>query len=228
MKRYLLASAVVLSVVAVPVLAQENTITIIHEDGSQDVIQLGGKKAPAPAPAPKSAPRVEVETKPAPQPVTEVAPVPEAVPAQEPVAAEPIMPKVERIAEPVSKPVPKKEEKKAAPVKSVQKTGPQKAAPRDPLAFVPLRKPHRRVITQDTVITKEKALYIALGEAPPSRDVQVMERDGAYSVIFKTEDGPYEVLIDASNGVVQRSGLIEQTAPVTKPGHLPARPKAKF
>ena len=223
MKRYLLASAVVLSVMAVPVTAQENTITIIHEDGSKDVIQLGGNKAPAPAPAPKAPPRVEVETKHAPQSVTEVAPVPEAVPAQEPAAAEPIMPKVERIAEPVSKPVPKKEEKKAAPAKVAKK-----AAPRDPLAFVPLRKPHRRVMTQDTVITKEKALYIALGEAPPSRDVQVMERDGAYSVIFKTEDGPYEVLIDASNGVVQRSGLIEQTAPVTKPGHLPVRPKAKF
>ena len=53
MKRFLLTSAVCIFAFAPSVFAQgANTITVIHEDGSKDVLELGGKaskKAPEPA-----------------------------------------------------------------------------------------------------------------------------------------------------------------------------------
>ena len=219
MKRFLLSVAVCGLVLpcAFPAFAQQaNTITIIREDGTKDVIQLGGPPPAVPEPV-KRAPKVEVETKPAPMPAPEAVPMPEKAPEA---VAEPIVPKIERTAPPVSKPKPKKAVKaKSKPV--------AKKRPQDPLALIPPRKPHRQVLPAGQQITKDKALYIALAEAPPSRDVQVYSVQGAqgpaYSVLFKTEDGMYEILVDAASGVILQSGTVKVEQGFVKPGHLPVR-----
>lgn len=210
MKRFLLISAMcVLAVSAVAPVAfsqEANVITIIREDGSKEVIPL----EPAPAvPEPvQRAPRVEVETRPAPQAA------PKAVPRA---AAPKIAPTIERVAKPSSRPKIKPTVKPQA--RKVRK---------DALALIPPRKPHRQVLPAGEVITKDKALYIALNEAPPSRDVQVYsvqgDRGAAYSVLFKTEEGAYEVLVDAGSGVILSSGAVQVEQSYVKPGHLPARP----
>ena len=201
MKRFLLI--LMLCVVAAPVMAQEaNVITIIREDGSKEVIPLGGPAPAVPEPAAeRSAPKVEVETRPAPEAVVE---------------QPKIAPSVKRVAKPVSQP-------KIQP--SVKPKA--KRVRQDALAFVPPRKPHRQVMPSGQVITKDKALYIALSEAPPSRDVQVYsvqsERGAAYSVLFKTDEGAYEVLVDAGSGVILNSGAVQVERSYVKPGHLPTR-----
>lgn len=207
MKRLLLTAA--LCAFVFPVFAQDaNVITIIREDGTKEVIPLGGSAPPVPrAPVPRT-PRVETRTKPSvvPQRVEEAAPV---------------VPKIERVAPPVSQP---KTTKTAKP--KIKPT--VKSRSKDELAFSPPRKPHRRaVVPKGEAITKDKALYIALAEAPPSRDVQVFTVQGeqgvAYSVLFKTEDGMYEVLVDGASGVILNSGAVQVERSFVEPGHLPAR-----
>jgi len=208
MKRFLLMFA--LCVVAVPVMAPEafsqgaNVITIIRDDGTKDVIELGGPPPPVPERIQRP-PTIEVETGSLPAP--HVAPEP----------FEPkIPPSVERVAKPESKPKIKPTVKPKAIKKRV-----------DALAFVPPRKPYRRFIPSDEPITKDRALYIALNDAPPSRDVQVYpvqsSRGPAYSVLFKTEEGAYEVLVDAESGLILNSGAVKVEHSYTKPGHLPSR-----
>ena len=203
MKRFLLSFVVF--VCAFPVaqsFAQDepNAIIIIREDGTKDVIPLGGPPPPVPEPVERRAPNVEVETK----------PVPEAAVTQPKIA-----PSIERVAKPASKP-------KAAPAKPKARK-----VRKDVLAINPPRKPHRRVMHAGEPITKDKALYIALNEAPPSRDVQVYsvqsEAGPAYSVLFRTEEGAYEVLVDAGSGVILNSGTVQVEQSYVKPGHLPAR-----
>lgn len=221
MKKFLLASAV--CVFAFPAFAQTNTITVIHEDGSEDVIELGGS---APKPAPSSGAQKSVIFKQPAETAVELSVEPAAQPA-----IEQVVPTIERIAEPVSKPKPAAKPKVIKKAKPQPKKKPKAVAAKkvvqDPLAVIPSRKPHRRVLQTGEVITKEKALYIALSEAPPAKDVQVYPRDGAagleYSVIFKTEDGGYEVVVDGASGVITSSGKVKSGQAFTKPGHLPAR-----
>lgn len=202
MKRFLLTAA--LCAFVFPVFAQDaNVITIIREDGSKEVIPLGGPPPPVPEAVPPRAPRVETRTKPAPRVDT----------------ADPVVPKIERVAPPTSQPKTKMAKPKTKPA--------VKKRPKDVLALVPPRKPHRQLMPAGEPITKDKALYIALAEAPPSRDVQVFpvqsEQGLAYSVLFKTEDGMYEVLVDGASGLIMNSGTVQVERSFVEPGHLPAR-----
>lgn len=209
MKRFLLSFAVCVLAFPLPVVAQEepNAIIIIREDGSKEVIPLGGAAPPVPAPAERRAPSVEVETRSAPDGA----------------ASRPkIAPTIERAARPVTKP-----NSKAAPVQTATPKAKPKNVRKDALALIPPRKPHRQIMPTGEGITKDKALYIALSEAPPSRDVQVYtvqsEQGAAYSVLFKTDEGAYEVLVDAGSGVILSSGAVQVERSYVKPGHLPAR-----
>lgn len=236
MKRFLLTSAVCVFAFSSVGVAQESTITIIHEDGHEDVIELGGS-APKAAPSSRT-PKVEVAPKPArsvvfkdpgavAEPVVEAAPVapkiaPMPVLESEPKVVKKPAPKVVKKAAP--KPQPKKKPKPKAVAKNVAKA----KVERDVLAIVPPRKPQRRAqpVAGET-ISKDKALYIALSEAPPAKNVQVYLREGKagleYSVVFKTEEGAYEVVVDGATGVITRSGKVSGNADFVRPGHLPAR-----
>jgi uncharacterized membrane protein YkoI len=82
-----------------------------------------------------------------------------------------------------------------------------------------------QTIPQGAAITRERALYIALEDAPPASRSEVIESrfegHDTYSVIFGTEDGDYEVTVDRASGQILQSGfMVKDTAPV-KPGHLP-------
>ncbi len=83
----------------------------------------------------------------------------------------------------------------------------------EPVPDVPMpsRKPYAESqsgepVEEGTVITKKIATAIALEIAPPSRSLivqnRVMNERPVYAVIFKTEDGPYEILVDGLSGKV--------------------------
>jgi len=230
MKTFLLSSC--LCVLAFPVFAQGDAITIIRDDGTKGVIPLGsgngsagsGVSAQDSVVMRKRPPAVEVEI--AREPVMRAERVDDVVHGDVPalnIVSEPeVETKPEAQAEPASelrqevvKPKAKPQVKaKVAAVSDVPK---------------PARKPYRRPLEAPTgePISKDEALNIALSEAPPSRDVQVnVIEDGQgrlYSVIFKTEDGGYEVLVDGVGGVILRSGKIENGQALVEPGHLPMR-----
>ncbi len=181
-----------------PVFAQSpDVITIIRDDGSQQVIQI----EPAPAIPEKiqpHKPKIEIKKK------SEVATA---------------TPTIEHTSPPTSKPV--------VPVQTPTKKPKTVKRRNDTLALIPPRKPHRQIMAGDAPITKQKALYIALADAPPSRDVQVFnvqaEQGSAYSVLFKTESGMYEVLVDGSSGIIIHSGNVKVERSFVEPGHLPSR-----
>ncbi len=188
---------------ALPAFAQGSSITIIHDDGSKDVINLerGAEESVESAPAPETAPQ-EV--------VVEEAPAPKAV----------VEKKVEE------KP---KEKPKAKPKAALKpKVKPKPKAALEPVEDIvtPPRKPVRQTIPQGAKITPERASYIALEEAPPSSGMKVFlsEFEGAeaYAVVFKVEDGFHEVLVDTVSGQImssQPSAYFTATEP--RPGHLP-------
>jgi len=189
---------------SLPVLAQDNVITIIRDDGSKEVIDLGGS-APKPEVV-KTPPKVVVET-PVQNPARDVeaqAPVPVPVEQKE---AKPSKPK----------PVAALAKTKTLKPKTVKREAVQK----------PLKKPHRQILPAGEPITKEKALYIALAEAPPSKDVRVYSTKTDewydYSVMFKVEEGDYEVVVDGLTGVIKDSGYVDADQTLVKPGHLPVR-----
>ena len=95
----------------------------------------------------------------------------------------------------------------------------------------PNRKPSVKV-SDDPVrtakpIPKNEAIAIALSVAPPSRDMQVTpfsdEQGLMYSVLFKTDNGAYEVLVDAHTQQILRSEYKENGQAIVEPGHLPVR-----
>ncbi len=177
-----------------PVFAQE-TITIIQEDGSVDVIDMGGG-VPAPEP---------VETAPPPEPEQETTPAPE------PAAKAAV--KAKKDPKAVPKPTPKSAPK-SAPKPGVKKT-----------VVKPVPKPLFQTIPEGAEITRERALYIALEAAPPAFRSEVFESrfEGApaFSVLFKTEDGDYEVTVDRVKGHILQSGYLVKDSVHVLPGHLP-------
>lgn len=207
--------AVLLCVSASPVRAADDghSIKIIHEDGRVDVIDL--RQIPQPAP---EVPREIVPEK-----------VPAAAPVEVPQA--PQAPTGQTVAAPAPAPAVKAVEK-AAPKKPAAKKSAVKAKaapPPKPAVVTPPRLPVQREIEngQAPVITRGKAISIALGYAPPSTDVEVYRASfqgrNVYAVEFKTEAGFHEVLIDDQTGKVLESRESEafRENPV-RPGHLPA------
>ncbi len=187
----------------------ENTITIIHEDGSKDVVDLHQPAAPVEAkpemrgePKPETAP---VAKKADPAPKTVVKEVEPAV--QKPAVKQAALPKAEK-----------------TPVKTVKK---KKAAPPPPKVVTPPPLPVQRKIQSGAAITRGKAISIALAYAPPSSDVEVFSTNyegvDVFAVVFKTEDGFHEVLIDNQTGKVLESRESAHFNAQASPGHLPAR-----
>ena len=164
MKRFLLSVAVLglsFPVCAPDVFAQgPGSITVIHEDGSQDEFELGGEKPRSVVRTPPPA------AEPSPAPMPEPAPI-----AKPPVSQEPEIQEPAPVIEPPAAtpaPAPKKTEpKKAAPEKP--KVAPKKAAQNkrkapDLWAFRPPRKPvydlekAKQAPTQPAFITKNQAI----------------------------------------------------------------------
>ncbi len=116
-----------------------------------------------------------------------------------------------------------------APVKRAKKKAVKKAyAPPPPRTVKPPPLPVQRKIQSGatTTITRGKAISIAMGYAPPSSDVEVFrsEYEGTpvFAVVFKTEDGFHEVLIDDQSGKVLESRESQDFSAKAAPGHLPA------
>ena len=80
----------------------------------------------------------------------------------------------------------------------------------EPVPEKPIIPPHPREIK---VISQNTAIGIALDKAPPSKDFKVFAQEykgkPAYSVMFRTEDGPYEVLVDAVTGRILDKGYLQ-------------------
>ena len=197
MKHFLLITLLCCAA-SVPVLAgdSDHSIKIIHDDGRVDVIDLRGTGVPE-----------------------KVAPAPVAQPF-EPAVGKPVGRSIQTIREePVSRPV---DPLKRDVVKAKPKPAP-KAVKRVMVKPPPL--PVQREITAGAVITRAKAISIALDYAPPSSDVEVFlsefEGQQAYAVLFKVEQGVHEVLIHSVSGEVLVSRKREAYGQSAKPGHLP-------
>ena len=183
---------------------EEYTIKVIQDDGSVAVIDLRESDAPIPAPAEPAPPRV-VAPEPAPTPAPIARPrVPEGFEQQ--ASAPPV---TEEEAKPVEKP--KKETKK-------KKRKVVKRSPPGP-KFKPRRAP------EGAEITPALAMSIAIDHAPPSSDMKIFrseyEGQPAFAVVFKTEEGFEEVLVDSVSGKVLKVRESEHFSAQTKPGHLP-------
>jgi len=203
--------------------AADNRIIIMNQDGttSEFVIPEGERNKPVTVPpeetkAPQT-PRVQVQEKraePEAEPLAK-APPPEPVQqeAVEEIAAEP----VEEITEEAQKtePAPVTEEaaeEAAEPPKKAAKKEEKKAEAIAKSSYIPIpgRKPQAveavYSMPTDTAIPQSVAVSIAIDNAPASSDFKVLRRvhEGipVYAVVFKTEDGPHVVLIDARNGEV--------------------------
>ncbi|MGH1397808.1 MAG: hypothetical protein ACRBCT_01185 [Alphaproteobacteria bacterium] len=104
-------------------------------------------------------------------------------------------------------------EEKAKPKEKPKPPKQVKKKVRDWLALVPPRKPAVpkwfTLREAGLAITAEQALDLAIDVAPPSRDVDMEMRGGDYAVVFKTEDGRYEIVISRENGAVLSKGYVE-------------------
>lgn len=206
MKRILLATILCLSAPAFAADDSEYTIKVIGDDGSVQVLDLRQSAQPAPpsAPPPEAAPAKPPPVK---QEAAVARPVPEDV-VPEPAPA------------PQKAPEPKKPAVKKAAVKAPPPPPPQAVKP------PPLPVQRQAAPGKAPVITRGKAISIALGYAPPSSDVEVFRSNyqgrEVYAVIFKTEGGFHEVLIDDQTGKVLESRESAHFQPrSSQPGHLP-------
>lgn len=204
MKRILLATTLLSLGMGAPALAADDsdyTIKIIGEDGSVQVIDL---RRPEEQAAPPSAPEA-APTAPRAPPPADVSAAPPAVDAAPAMAKKSVKKAATKAAPPPPPPAPPPQAVRPPPKLPVARQGEAGKPP---------------------VITRAKAISIALGYAPPSSDVEVYRSDyegyPVYAVVFKTEDGFHEVLIDDQTGKVLDSRASEAFKPrPARPGHLP-------
>ncbi|MCB9983392.1 MAG: PepSY domain-containing protein [Rhodospirillales bacterium] len=193
MKRVLLLACLCVPLSAYAAGDDAYTIKVIQDDGSVDVIDLRQSGA-VPAPEPESAAE------------------PAVAPAVAPIVETPVAP-AGKAKQPVPPPPPKKVAKKAA-------------SPPPPQPVKPPPMPVQRSAPVGSEIHRGQAIAIALDYAPPSSDVEVYRSEyqgkTAFSVMFKTDEGYHEVLVDALSGQVldsRKSDVLNDDAP--RPGHLP-------
>lgn len=204
---FLIFSAVLFA--AVPTWgASENSITVIQEDGTKVTIELDPVEPVLPGPQPLEQP-APVEARPA--------PVKDIIPAPKPYVDEIVAPPVREEAAPEEKPATKSKEKKQAKTKEAAKK--KKPVNKEAGAY-------EYSIPPGTVINESLAASIAMDSAPPSSGYTVSRKSyqgaDAFVVTFKTEDGPYDVLVDSASGKILLSAYVETHNPApTKPGHLP-------
>ena len=222
-----------------------NTITIIHDDGSQDVIDLGegalsqkAEKAVKSTPVVETVPDDEATSEPEPEVEAEIEPArasepePESKiePKSEPVAeSEQEQPKTSAKASVVMIPLPDRKPPVPAGFQ-VSKPSASVAKPNQtsPELEPEVEQPQQQNLSVAGVITRDQALSIALDAAPPSRDVEIREQvlesgDAVYAVLFKTERGVYEVLVGRVSGEIYSAKMLRASRVPAKPGHLPAR-----
>lgn len=210
----------IFAVAALPARAADNMIIIKNKDGSVTEYEIPEESRNRPVevqrPEPQPQTRIQMKSEQKPQESVkqeaERPAEPEQPPAAEPEKAEAAPPEeaapVEQGQLPPAEPA--KAEAKKEPVKEAKK---EKVA-KGPSIPVPGRKPllpqqvleTARSLPPDTAIPKSLAISIAIQHAPPARDFKVLREmhDGipVYAVVFKTEDGPHTVMVDARNGEV--------------------------
>lgn len=214
--RYLIFALVLLW--GAPLLAKDNVIRIIKEDGTVVEFEMGRPPEAVPV-AEEQAPEAEKAVMPsspeqetATVPAAEESPVSEQPAAQdsiEEITAEPAAPSPLPDVKPKSEPEKPKQaaRKDTAPVPPRKPAGAQYAAPD---AYVPSRSD---ITPGLSVISKDVALAIALENgAPPAHSVQVLPRTyegrDIFVVQFRTENGLYDMLVDRHSGA-----LIERDLP---------------
>lgn len=201
--RRLLVTASVLCL-AVPAYAQdEGAITVIQDDGTKVTVPIEGVDPVLPG---------QMDA-----PPVEAAPVP---PAEKPL----IVPEVE--ARPYADPIVEQPSRnyEAAP-KSKEAKAPKANHPKPPR--VPQQKAATQSLAPGEEISERVATSIAMDAAPASSGFtssrQTYKGRPVYVVTFKTDEGPYDVLVDAASGEVVVSAYVETHEPKpTQPGHLPA------
>ncbi len=226
-----------------------NTITVIQDDGSKAVVDIGkpqSESAPPAEPAEK-APQPNVPAKSvifsAPQPQTSPEPAPEpdpeSVKADEPKVEEP---KAEQPKEEQAKEAMPKEDAPKIEAQSIEKPKTEAAK-----ADKPKSKPKKKSkpaaksevksapapkfdLPPGQYISPEQAFAIAAEEAPPAMGFEpykamINGNDPGYGFVFNTDRGPYKVVVDAHDGaiVISRPVHDDEVMGVTKPGHLPVR-----
>lgn len=165
-------------------------IKIIREDGSEVVFDPGDTKPP-------------VEMRRVPEQKTAPKSMPESI-------SEPVIDDVVEEYEEPAEEKPKAVQKKPAPVKKKPRA---KKVVRYHGFPLPLRKPplpmRLRAVHEkapEAVISENAAIGIAIEYAPPTTDFRVFKRwyegERAYTVIFKTDDKPIEVIVNAHTGEV--------------------------
>ena len=149
------------------------------------------KAEPKPAPAPKAEPKKE-------QPPA----APKSQPVEKPQPAGKTLAEPQHILDTIewgAPPVPPRKPvfEQAAPISSESASKP----------IIPPSPRDIRVISQNT------AIGIALDHAPAAKDFKVFANEykgkPAYSVMFRTDDGPYEVLVDAVTGRILDKGYLQ-------------------
>lgn len=226
--------------------ADANSITVIKEDGTKIVVPLdspepaasGTKPAPVVRPVAKPAPAKEDIIQPKPyvdeivapqkQPASENPPEKDEASkaaTEETVKKEPVK-KAAPAAE--SKENPKKSEKKAKAEKSKSKKAQAKSDPKKETEKTVTAAPGPTDIKRapnGAPVSEEEAIAIALPHAPPSKgyDLTYNIYQGArvYVITFKTEEGPYDVIVNAGTGAVMLSAPVNAAPMQPKPGHLP-------
>lgn len=223
----------------------QDVITIIDEDGKAQSIDITAPKRPE---APPSLEDVIDKTIASPEAPSIDAvpekPVVETMPKDLPETASKLDLPAEKKSVPLTKSEPKetppKVQEPQAPQKAVQAnqiTGSKRTKQAKPdvkkaIMVKPRRKPVRSVQEQNSIvdgrpIAQNTALSIAINEAPPSNDFQIyrsFQGDAPiYQILFKTDQGFYEVQIDAFEGQILFSDYRDDldTYITPKPGHLP-------
>jgi len=206
-----------LAFLVLPAYAQDNKIRVINEDGSVSEVDLPGWSAAPPQETNKSSRKAVKKEEPAAEEESvEVEPVTEEkIPAAAPAPPAKKSAGMRKEQEPAEKlpPIPEYVEKKKQPVAPVasasSSSSPSMAPP------VPGRKPAPMTAAEiaaipppslNDVIHQNEAVGIALKYAPPSRDFRVLRRlhngQPVYAVLFRTDNGVYEVVVDAFSGRV--------------------------
>jgi outer membrane biosynthesis protein TonB len=222
-----------------------NSITVIGDDGKAQTIEMDDADMALPGPEQFDVPAAstqredeQFEEKPVPA-APPPKPVPEAIvkpgryvdpiiaPANEP-QAQPAPAPVAKKEAPVKKPkADKPAEKKKADKKTDKKSKGKKSKKSSPPPKTTTQEEVTRNIPPGQALTQREAELIAMDSAPPSSGfttvMQSYKGKDAYVVTFKTDDGPYDVLIDALTGDVLVSAYVENEpgSTPTAPGHLP-------
>lgn len=213
----------------------QSTITVIGDDGKVQTLEIPGAEVPEeqqaePAPAPESAPQPAPKKKAPPKP-PEPEELKDFIQPKQPAASKgqgQVVDSLPEESKPLEKAIEKAPENKSEK-KTSKKSGKKSKKKKEQQAEVaPVPEAPKQaapVIAPGTVITEELAASIALDRAPPSSSYKVAKRTfqgkDVFLVTFKTETGPFDVLVDSTTGEVILDKPVIKSQGAPKPGHLP-------